>query len=318
MTLAAWAGGSHGGQPVRTIQPGTIGAVYDSVYRPQMAGGGAAYTDPVTVGAGGGVIDIVAGELVLAGELRARGNDVLVNSNGATGAGGSVQVATGVLSGAGKIDAAGGNFISLQTSGCPNTGSTGGGGRVALLVASFSGFDPAVQVSVEGGRSKHQATGGECLYHAGPGTLYVKTSASTWGDLQIDAGTLAAGGDRPVPPTVLPALGSGAPSAFTAAGADAFLARSGGFAEALAAAPGSSCSTAGGSLLGTFEAVERDGSAQLRLAGAGAAVRGGRLPRPLPLRPGRWCCTAPASQSADLVETTTHRALGRGRAVRPR
>ncbi len=81
---------------------------------------------------------------------------------------------------------------------------------------------------------------------------------------------MANGADRAVPVTALPALGSGAATAFTAAGADAFGSNAAAASPKPGWAPGSSCSTPAATSLGTFEAVERDGSARLRLAGAGA------------------------------------------------
>ncbi len=64
---AVRSGGSHGGLGSLQEANGIPGPVYDSVYRPQLGGGGG---DATPANRGGGVIDIEAGELELLGELR--------------------------------------------------------------------------------------------------------------------------------------------------------------------------------------------------------------------------------------------------------
>ena len=83
------AGGSHGGRGI-SADAGTAGEVYDSLYLPQQAGGGGAGDEDCcgTGRPGGGAIDLVAGELVLDGEILARG--VTGGSDRPAGAGGSV------------------------------------------------------------------------------------------------------------------------------------------------------------------------------------------------------------------------------------
>jgi hypothetical protein len=270
VVLANVAGGSHGGQPDR-LAPGytsgpRIGEVYDSVYRPQMLGGGAAMGGP-TAGAGGGVIDIEAGELVLDGELRSRGNPLVTSGDPVTGAGGSILVVAQTLSGSGQIDA-GGGIATGTTANCKGGGSVGGGGRVSLLVGELDLFDPELQARAPGGRSL-TSTGTECVFQASPGTVYVKTAESIYGDLSIDAVAMADGSDRAVPATPLPSLGSGSVAAMEAAGEDAWISRAGGFAEAWLGV-WVELTSAGPSSLGVFEVKSRDAAGRLLLRDAGS------------------------------------------------
>ncbi len=151
----------------------------------------------------------------------------MLGNQQAVGAGGTVLVKAATLSGGGTIDARGANS-SRTYEGC-NSSASGGGGRIGLLVETLSGFDPASQTTAKGGVST--ALPNQWCNDAGPGTVFVKTSNSTYGDLTIDAGANANGTDRTVPVTPLPSLGSGSASAFAAAGADAWLSRTGNFAE---------------------------------------------------------------------------------------
>ncbi|MEM9597922.1 MAG: carboxypeptidase regulatory-like domain-containing protein, partial [Acidobacteriota bacterium] len=192
------SGGSHGGVGRRDPNY-PEGELFDSVYRPTLGGGGAgsyraADTHQVTAGgAGGGVIHIEAGELVLDGELRARGDD---GAGDFGGAGGTVHVVAARLTGTGTIDARGADAHE----------SGGGGGRVALWVDLLDGFDPKAQVAARGGLD----TANTDLY-AGPGTIYLHDSGSVDGTLVVDHGF-----DPALEPiarldAALPALGSGTP-----------------------------------------------------------------------------------------------------------
>jgi len=268
VSVAAYAGGSHGGQPDRATQGSGIGGVYDSVYRPQQWGGGAGYPGYVQ-GAGGGLIDIEATELELEGELRTRGYEGPLNLSQPSGAGGSVWLVAGILKGSGRIDAEGAS-VQYNMSTCPIKESVGGGGRVGLQVQAFDGFDPAAQVSVAGGRVK-TSTGAECVFQASPGTVYIKTPSSTYGDLLIDAGTMADGADRVVPATQFPTLGKGQLASATVVGGDAWIGRVATFDERWLGV-WVELSDATGAALGTFEVVGRDVAGLLRLAGAALAA----------------------------------------------
>ena len=93
---------------------------------------------------------ISAGELQVDGVLRSQGEQRSI-PNGATdasGAGGSILVTAGTLSGTGTIEASGGDYNDLSF-----YGGSGGGGRIALLVDTLNGFDPATQAKAWGGES---------------------------------------------------------------------------------------------------------------------------------------------------------------------
>ncbi len=209
------------------------------------------------------------------------------------------------------MDASGGNLT--LTSSCVATSGAGGGGRVSLEVASLAGFDPLAQVKAWAGVTDCSGTASDRF--AGAGTLYYRSSGSTYGSLVIDAGDNFNATTRAARATVLPALGSGAPSSLTAAGGDAWLARSGGFAEHWLGT-WVELRSAAGVLLGTYEAVERNGSAALapgrRLrarwrrpstAASTASTRSRPCAAPASRSPTRysrappWCSTAAAASA---------------------
>ncbi len=207
------AGGSHGGLGSKW-NGGVAGEAYDSVYAPALGGGGGSW-DPYLDGRfGGGVVVIEAGQLDLEGEIKARGVDRWATSGaGAAGAGGTVRINAATMTGAGLIDASGGYFDEYYGS-----SGSGGGGRVALNVGSFGGFDPAAQVVLSGGWRGWASD--NILDYAGAGTLYVKTSGSTYGDLIVDQGGASG---KPVGLTPLPAIGQGTVETVTDDGADAWI-----------------------------------------------------------------------------------------------
>jgi hypothetical protein len=261
------AGGSHGGLGSIWVA-GPAGAVFDSVYEPSLGGGGGslykAYSGNRS-GAGGGVIDITAGHLVLDGELRAKGEERPRRDSDTPGAGGTVRLRAGILSGAGTIDASGGRY-DVQVHG----GGSGGGGRVALHVDVFQGFDPLVQVKAWGGLVDNPNDRSWNRY-AGPGTVFIKSLGDTYGRLVVDSGEASPGVDRVGPVTPLPLLGSGAVTAVEAAGSDLWVAGPAAFKSQWLGAwmelLGSS-----GSSLGKFRAVALDGAGRARLAGASGAA----------------------------------------------
>jgi hypothetical protein len=174
------SGGSHLGEG--GVRSAPAGETYGSVCGPREAGAGG-QSGP----RGGGVLRIVAGELVNDGAIRANGA-AATGSNGA-GAGGSIWISVleGV-SGAGTIEAngaAGSNYYG--------TGSGGGG---ALAIDYGTAVDAAQQLRALGG------VGGS--RHGGAGTICLRGPAPSLGDLIVDNGTTTNGRS-----TVLPALGSG-------------------------------------------------------------------------------------------------------------
>jgi hypothetical protein len=202
------AGGSHGGAGWtgyhQYYNPGTTklpGEVYDSVYFPSHPGGGGGrHTTSQHGGSGGGVIAIDAASVLLDGELRARGQGRNGNYAGA-GAGGTVVIQAASLSGTGSIDASGGDYPKADSTWGPG----GGGGRVALLVDDLSSWDAVAQVAAWAGKRWHTSTG-EVQRVSAPGTIYLSSLTSTYGDLLVEQ----EGDDgEPVAPTVLPTPGTG-------------------------------------------------------------------------------------------------------------
>ena len=252
------AGGSHGGIGVTDSHAGPAGPVFDSVYVPHLSGGGGSYTNG---GAGGGVLTIDAGTLVLEGALLAKGIDGCANG---AGAGGSVLVRADVVQGAGSIDASGGGLAT----GCNSNTGAGGGGRVAIYANDFDGFDPAAQVRAYGGWTWSVAK------FAAPGTILSKLASQEHGTLLIDAGQHN-NVDRSGPATELPELGEGTVSAFAAAGADAWVSVAVGFGSEWLGA-WMTLVDGTGAELGTFQVLALDGTGRALLAGAAA----GRAPRP--------------------------------------
>jgi hypothetical protein len=208
------AGGSHGGVGSLWTMAGPAGEVFDSVYLPALGGGGGSLVQASSnrrSGAGGGVIDLTAGTLVLNGEIRSKGEMRPDLYSDSPGAGGSVLVHAGTLSGSGLIDVSGGHYTSYNY----GAGSAGGG-RAALYVTAFSGFDPLTQVKARGGTDFFW--NGTVSKYAGPGTVFVKQPAQTYGRLIVDQGGI---GSFTVPNTPLPSIGTGAVGTATADTADA-------------------------------------------------------------------------------------------------
>jgi hypothetical protein len=258
------AGGSHGGAGSPwNLAAGPPGPVYDSVYSPWQAGGGGALDNDNSGDglAGGGIVDIVAGQVVVSGEIRAHGLDD-GDLGQAAGAGGSVRIRAAALLGKGLIDASGG--LARSCTGSRDVGA-GGGGRVALLVDQLGTFNPVSQVKVWGGTFYDCSS--NVLRYAGPGTVYVKQPASTWGRLIVDSGEETNGADRVGPSTELPGLGSGTVATFTASGADAWVSASAAFKAVWLGAWMTLLDGSGGEL-GTYPVLEIDGAGRVRLGGA--------------------------------------------------
>ncbi|RMH20639.1 MAG: hypothetical protein D6696_07725, partial [Acidobacteria bacterium] len=187
------AGGSHGGPGVAWRNPDTAGEVYGSVYWPQQAGSGGPLTFMGDGLPGGGVLELRAQEVVVSGTVAALGARDFCNfgnnSSRPSGAGGSILLVAGVVRGGGIIDASGGRQAGSDNRFiCGADAGAGGGGRVALYAGAFDGFDPMLQARARGGeRNGH----GHDLTYGGPGTVFIKTAASVYGELQVDTGPLA-------------------------------------------------------------------------------------------------------------------------------
>jgi len=140
-------GAGHGG---RGGSPGNGGPTYDSLTNPVEMGSGA------NTARGGGAIQLqVNSTFTLDGLLTVDGG---IN-NQAGGAGGSIQIQAGTLSGTGEMTANGGIGMNHQSYG------GGGGGRIAVYAAvnDFTG--------------QYSAFGGPCdqgSHHGGAGTVYLE------------------------------------------------------------------------------------------------------------------------------------------------
>jgi hypothetical protein len=159
-TDAYGSGGGYGGTGGISTQVATGGGSYGSAGTPLMLGSGGGASG----GFGGGIIHLVAGDtLQVTGGLWANGGSCS-NTAGA-GAGGSICVTTGVLTGHGQITATGG--------GAQSTGGGGGGGRIALYYTQ-SNFTGTLSVC-----------GGTGYQYGGAGTIFTKAASQSVGDLQV-------------------------------------------------------------------------------------------------------------------------------------
>jgi hypothetical protein len=157
-------GGGHGGYGGADANRDPSGASYDSVLQPSLPGSGGGNPHPVqlfsTVCAGGGAARLtVGGSLMLDGRLSADGANA--GPAGGGGAGGSLWITTGTLSGTGSISANGGN-------GDPITGGGGGGGRIAI---SYNTNQFTGTISARGGAGSQYGGAGTICLHAQDGSL---------------------------------------------------------------------------------------------------------------------------------------------------
>jgi hypothetical protein len=185
-------GGSHIG--LGGIVSGTPASAFGSVYRPAQGGGSGGFnfdsylSANVPGGAGGGLLRVSAGTLSLAAassSIRANG----IPTGRASGAGGSIWITAGSITGDGVIEARGGD-------GTYN--SSGGGGAIAAEYAATSG-QILSNLSVRTGASINST-----VLNGGPGSIYLRGPAATYGDLVVDNLGQTQGQD-----SVLPSLGSG-------------------------------------------------------------------------------------------------------------
>jgi hypothetical protein len=262
-----FGGGSHGGYGTvaQTGYNARIGEIFDSVYHPSLGGGGGG-TNTETGGGGGGVISIAADEIVLEGDLMARGGDKTMSSGQAgAGAGGTILLQTGSLTGPGDIDVSGGGIS--RTSTCGSTyGGAGGGGRIRIAAAEIEGFDLDAQTAATGGRFLCGAGLATTYQVASPGTVYVMTDAHTYGDLRVKSTT-----GTPTVATLLPQLGNGAATSLTAQGGNALLQAGSAFGPTYLGT-WIRLDDAAGAVLGTYRVQSIDGSGRALLSGAGSVT----------------------------------------------
>ncbi|MEM9596044.1 MAG: Ig-like domain-containing protein, partial [Acidobacteriota bacterium] len=261
------AGGSHGGVGRGADGGGAPGEVYGSVYVPTLGGGGGSRDDDNSGDGtrGGGVLVIEAADVVLDGEIRVRSDASNFNSSRPAGAGGSLRIHAQTLSGSGFATVSGRstgtNFTFNHDVG------PGAGGRAALYVDAFVGFDPDTQVRSIGGRRDSDNA------WAGPGTIFVKTLGATYGRLVVDNGEESDGTDRIGPVSPLPELGAGAVTSVTAEGGDARIAVDRTLRPRWLGA-WMRLDDASGVELGTFRVLDIGADGRALLEGAGSAASG--------------------------------------------
>ncbi len=169
------AGGGYGGAGGDSnLAAG--GAAYGSVTEPTDlgSGGGRETYFSSAGGAGGGAIRLmVNGTLTVNGSLTANGTvggTAYPDRASGGGSGGSVYLTVGVLAGSGAISASGGNSGGVSAGG-------GGGGRIAVYYEDKTGYAGTIT-----------AVGGSGYVRGGAGTIYVKGSDQSLGDLLVDNG----------------------------------------------------------------------------------------------------------------------------------
>ncbi len=197
-----YAGGSHGGRGGYgnwdSNVPSQPAKVYDSIRQPALPGIGGWLFHESLQADGGGVITLHAGgaTLKLVGDIVADG--LAGPSYSGSGAGGSVYMEIGTLSGQGLITANGG---SGGTAG-------GGGGRIALYARNLGA---TVDLS-----SQLRVRGGSAIGHlAGAGTVYYEALDPITGEGSGIGELLVSNTNDPLSAayTPLPALGRGAVTA---------------------------------------------------------------------------------------------------------
>ena len=192
------SGGSYGGLGGK-YGSGNVNSAYGSIYNPNdlgSGGGGGSGGSQQKGENGGGLVRITAGEIVLDGSITANG--IGKNGVGGCGSGGGIYINAGILRGIGTITANGGNNLKNAS------GATGGGGgRVAVYYNDITGFDTANITSYGG--TGYSANGGS-------GTIYLKSSTQTYGDLIVDNNGTA----TTVYSTLLASVGTGVSTGLTA------------------------------------------------------------------------------------------------------
>ena len=138
---------------------------------------------------GGGAAHFrVAGTMRVDGTVSANGMPRTAGGNAGTASGGSVLIEAGDLAGAGLVAAIGG---------CESRANCGGGGRIAVHLASsndFARWTGAFDASAGSGGSMTGFSGDWGNQHSGPGTIYLRTA-----DQAVDEGDLVIRSSNPYP-----------------------------------------------------------------------------------------------------------------------
>ncbi len=170
--FAGGSGGAHGGRGAEGYSANAA-TVYDSVSNPVLPGGGGAgsqwYYSPAANG--GGVVVVTAGSMVVDGSILAEDN--MSFSTYAGGGGGTINLTvSGTITGSGTL--------SVAAKDSSFTDELGGGGRMAIK--NYSSLSGTLTLKVNGGN-------GSGYYDGSSGTLYLKPSGQTYGDLYLDNGS---------------------------------------------------------------------------------------------------------------------------------
>jgi hypothetical protein len=166
------SGGSYGG--LGGVYGGSTNAVYGDYTNPTDFGSGAGAVGG-SHGAGGGLVRLTADTLALDGKILADGTVAIQFGVGqGAGSGGGVYVSVTTLEGTGSIQAAGGSSSSVGWL------AGGGGGRIAVYAADWSGFALS-NIQAQGSTGNNSS--------GGTGTVYLKQAGSASGTLIVDAGT---------------------------------------------------------------------------------------------------------------------------------
>jgi hypothetical protein len=183
-------GGSYGGMGGKYTSQ-TINDTYGSLYAPFLPGSGGGGESTNFCGTnGGGVIRINTNELINNGTISSNGQST--TDWGGAGSGGSIWLQVDTLRGTGSIQANGGNSSYV---------GAGGGGRIALYYENATEYDLS-KITAYGGL---YADGTNAIGNGGAGTIYLKQSSVTGGNLTVDNNNVPTGEDS----TPLPAVGQG-------------------------------------------------------------------------------------------------------------
>jgi len=200
----AGVGGSHGGLGGLGLDTfATTPDAYGDLRDPTIPGGGGGGLQAF----GGGVLRLtLTNKLTLNGTIMANGKFI----SGGGGAGGSISISAGQVTGggAGSIQALGGDALD-------GTSGGGGGGRVALrnVLILTGNFAPTVLTN------NVRAYGGSGLNNGGAGTIHLSGPGLPLGTLFVDnGGTVAPSGSTPLP-TLTPGLVSALTANTLSAGA---------------------------------------------------------------------------------------------------
>ncbi len=190
-------GAGHGGEGGWGFQVTSRGKTYGAVGNPTRSGSGA------SVRKGGGVVILqVQGAAFLDGTISANGENETAYTGSGGGAGGSINLKVGSLSGSGSITAAGGH------TGGGSGGGGGGGGRIAVLLNDGgAGFDTfaVANIAAFGGNYKD---GNWSEERGAAGTVCLQTAAQGTGSgvVTINNANQTTGARTQLPPAVSPTL----------------------------------------------------------------------------------------------------------------